>query len=242
MPLDFNKYLVFVDEAGDHQLHPYDTQFPVFVLAFCIIERTHYANFIAPQLLSLKLKYFQDSHVILHEREIRKAKGEFSFLTNETLRTEFLNDLNGIIANAEFKVISTVIRKDHLTARYHTPQNPYTLGASFCLERLLYFLNTERQRQPTTVAFEARGKNEDKDLELAFLRKTQEDGFQNRFQIKIVPKISNCLGLQLADMIARPIGRYVMNPAQPNRAYDIIKTKFHSLGGRIDGYGLKIFP
>jgi hypothetical protein len=33
----------------------------------------------------------------------------------------------------------------------------------------------------------------------------------------------NCGGLQIADLIARPIGRSVLNPAQKNRAYDLIE-------------------
>ena len=94
----------------------------------------------------------------------------------------------------------------------------------------------------TTVSFEARGKKEDEDLELTFLRLTQNENYQGRFDIKILPKISNCLGLQLADLVARPIGRHVMNPEQPNRAFDIIKNKIDSKNGKLEGYGLKIFP
>jgi len=38
-------------------------------------------------------------------------------------------------------------------------------------------------------------------------------------------KKANLLGLQLADLIARPIGRHVLNPNQPNRAFDILSSK-----------------
>ena len=48
---------------------------------------------------------------------------------------------------------------------------------------------------------------------------------------------------QLADLTARPIGRYVMNPGQPNRAYALIQEKLdRSPKGVISGYGLKIYP
>jgi hypothetical protein len=43
------------------------------------------------------------------------------------------------------------------------------------------------------------------------------------------------LGLQFADLIARPIGNYILHPEQPNRAWEIIKAK-------ICKDGLVIFP
>jgi hypothetical protein len=206
------------------------------------VERNHYAEFIAPQLLKIKLKYFQDSHVIFHEREIRKAERNFSFLTKESIRTEFFADLSDFMFQAQFTVIASVIRKDHLQSKYLEPGNPYILGTDLCVQRLLSFLNRHNESLPTTVAFEARGKKEDADLELAFFRLMQEQEYAGRFQIKILPKISNCCGLQLADLIARPIGRYVLDPNQPNKAYNIICEKLDSYNGGVDGYGLKVFP
>lgn len=61
-------------------------------------------------------------------------------------------------------------------------------------------------------------------------------------------KTSNSAGLQLADLVARPIGRHVLNPAQPNPAFDVLQRNFYCEGGRQaveDGYdqwGLKHFP
>jgi hypothetical protein len=46
-------------------------------------------------------------------------------------------------------------------------------------------------------------------------------------------KAANSTGLQLADLTARPIGLSALRPGQPNRAFDIIRSK---LGG------LKCFP
>ncbi len=238
----FNNYLVFADEAGDHLLRPHYPEFPLFVLAFCIVERTHYADFIVPQLLRLKLKYFQDPHVIFHEREIRKAEDKFAFLTDRTIRETFFADLNAFMTEAQFTVIASVIHKQRLQDRYPEPRNPYRIGAQFCLERLAYFLNKRGEKRPVTVAFEARGRNEDEDLELTCLRLMQAPALAGRFHIKILPKISNCCGLQLADLIARPIGRYVLDPGQPNRAFDIIRQKMDKSGDKIDGYGLKVFP
>jgi len=56
-------------------------------------------------------------------------------------------------------------------------------------------------------------------------------------------KKSNSTGLQLADLIARPIGLHVLKPEQDNRAFAIIDDKFYRNGKGIrNGYGLKCFP
>ena len=34
----FSKYIVYVDESGDHGMQTIDPQFPVFVLAFCVFR------------------------------------------------------------------------------------------------------------------------------------------------------------------------------------------------------------
>lgn len=239
---NFNDYLVFADEAGDHLLKPHFPEFPLFVLAFCVINRKHYASYVVPELLRIKLKYFQDPYVIFHERDIRKAIGDFEFLVKKEIRENFLDDLNQFFEKAQFTVIASVIRKDILGNIYSEPDNPYDIGTKFCMERLLYFLNRHDQKLPSTIIFEARGKKEDKDLELTFLRLMQKRDFQGRFNMRILPKIADCTGLQIADLVARPIGRYVLNPNQPNRAFDIIKHKIDSPNGKMDGYGLKIFP
>jgi hypothetical protein len=44
MPTEFSDYVVYVDESGDHGLASIDPEFPVFVLAFCVFEKSHYIN------------------------------------------------------------------------------------------------------------------------------------------------------------------------------------------------------
>lgn len=65
-----------------------------------------------------------------------------------------------------------------------------------------------------------------------------------RFELMVMgDKKCNSAGLQLADLVARPIGRKVMNPAQPNRAYEILERKFRrSPRGSVRGWGLKVSP
>ncbi len=47
---EFSKYIVYVDESGDHSLQSVDDNYPIFVLAFCVFHKRHYSESIVPAL------------------------------------------------------------------------------------------------------------------------------------------------------------------------------------------------
>jgi hypothetical protein len=98
----------------------------------------------------------------------------------------------------------------------------------------------------THVVVEKRGKQEDAELELEFRRVCDGNNYLRKpfsFEIVFADKKSNSAGLQMADLIARPVGMKILRPDQPNRAYDIIERKFYRNGkSQINGWGLKCFP
>jgi hypothetical protein len=92
---------------------------------------------------------------------------------------------------------------------------------------------------------EKRGNNEDRDLELEFRRICNGDNRHREkfsFQIIFADKKSNSTGLQIADLVARPIGMRILNPNQSNRAVDVLKGKLLKRNGDIDRWGLRKFP
>ncbi len=63
------------------------------------------------------------------------------------------------------------------------------------------------------------------------------------FDIAFVDKKSNSAGLQLADLVARPVGMNILRPKQVNRAFDAVRGKFYvNQTGKLPGWGLKCFP
>lgn len=239
-------YIVFVDESGDHSLTSIDDDYPLFVLCFCILSKQDYARLVVPRLKRIKFETFGHDCVILHEADIRRKRGPFSMLSKEP-RERFLNQLTAVIDEAPMTVVAVVIHKRHLKDRYNRPYNPYHIGIQYGLERVRHYLCLAGQHDRTThVVCEARGSKEDQDLELAFRRVCDGDNANHvpyPFEIVICDKKSNSEGLQLADLMARPIGLHVLRPDQPNRAYDILATKFFTGGGGlVAGNGLKIFP
>ncbi len=240
----FGEYIIYVDESGDHSLENVNKEFPLFVLAFCIFKKSDYANIAVTKVKEFKFKYFGHDIINLHEREIRKQEGCFSILRTAETRNCFMTDLSGLIDKTPFSVIATVIQKDKL---YNKNKNPYDIAMKFCVERLYKFLRDKKQlNKETNIIFEQRGKNEDAKLELEFRRVVDGNNCdQQKYPFKIIfaSKKYNSAGLQLADMIARPIGLHILKPNQENRAFDIIQKKLHkSKNGTTKGFGLKIFP
>lgn len=249
---NYSKYIVYVDESGDHGLKTVDEQYPLFVLVFCVFHKNHYSERLVPALQEFKFSYFGHDQVILHENDIRKEKGVFNILRNRAQKNKFLKELSCIIESSNFILISCVIDKRSLDKRVHRESNPYHIAVKLCLETLFEFLREKRQHEKRThVVVECRGKKEDNALALEFRKVCNGD---NRlamplpFHILFADKKALSSGLQLADLIARPIGLSVLRPHQENQAFDILKYKFYCAGGpkkAAVGYanlGLKIYP
>lgn len=241
----FSDFIVYVDESGDHGLATVDPQSPIFVLACCVFEKTSYAERICPRLRRMKFDYFGHDMVVLHEREIRKTVGPYRVLLDKQVRDRFFVDLNGIMADAPFTLIACAIDKQRL-AGAQKAENPYHLALAGCLDRLMQFLTEHGQADRMThVVCEARGKREDGELELEFRRIC--DGANRSMarlplDIVVASKQANAAGLQLADLVARPIARHCMNPDQPNRAWDILAPKLYRQEGATDAVGLIQMP
>jgi hypothetical protein len=239
----FSKLIVYVDESGDHG--PVSAEFPVFVLAFCIFDKHEYANTVTSYMHRLKFKHFGHDAVVMHERDIRKSTGPFTLLINPVARNAFLSDISVLIEKSPLVLIAAVIDKAKLAAQHAEPPNPYHLALKFGLERIHRHRAGLHDEGKLHVVFESRGKREDEELELEFRRVCDANATGQRLEFEAVfaKKEANHCGLQLADLVARPIGRHFMNPGQSNRAYEQIEKKFRrSPDGSVHGWGLKCFP
>jgi hypothetical protein len=247
----FSNFVVYVDESGDHGMQNIDSSYPLFVLAFCIFYKKHYSERVVPALQKFKFNHFGHDIVILHERDIRKEKGPFKFAT-ALHRDAFLGELTDIIDRSNFILASCVIDKTKLEDGDADSRNLYHTALGYCLETLYAFLEEKGQADKRThVVFECRGKKEDRDLELEFRRicaGANKLGISFPFDVIMADKKANSAGLQLADLVARPVGLHLLRPTQANRAFDVLKLKFFCCGGRenvgtgFEDWGLKIYP
>lgn len=244
---NFSDYIVYVDESGDHGLVSIDVEYPVFVLVFCIFQKQEYIDNITPALGRFKMQFWGHSEIVLHERDIRKPKNEFTILFDSSIRQTFLRELSRLISSTSFTIVASVVDKKKLMSQYSKPDNPYEISLSFGLERVFRYLDDiDQSDRRTPVVVERRGKREDEELELSFRRIRDGANYLNKklpYDLIIIDKKANSTGLQIADLTARPIGIKTLRPDQPNQAYDIILQKFRkSPKGGVKGWGLKIFP
>ena len=230
---NFSEYLIFADESGDHGLTSINLENPIFVLAFCVFKKIDYISTVKQVITKLKLDFWGHDLAILHNHEIRKSKGEFSFLFNEDIRLKFLSELNKAIESIPFSVIAAAIDKRNVKRDHPNSDNPYLIALGFCLEHTYAFLKDKNQlKHLTHIVVECRGKIEDQGLEFAFRRisdQASQQGEHYPFDIKFADKKTNSCGLQIADLVAHPIARHVIKPDQPNIAFNVVKNKLFGL-------------
>ena len=241
--LEHSDYIVYVDESGDHSLESINPRYPLFVLVFCVFQKNHYAQRVIPALSSLKISIFGHELIILHEQEIRKKTGVFNKL-NLASREALMDALSNLVAETDVTLIPIVIDKCALKRLGPDPTHVYHFAMQLGLERLYQLLRKHNQHnQITHIIFEARGRSEDTALELEFLRICVGHNSLHQklpFEIVIADKKTNSVGLQIADIAARPIGLSVLRPDQPNRAFAILKGKLYQDRG--DQSSPFIFP
>ena len=228
-----SNYLIFVDESGDHHLNKYPKEYPMFVLAFIIISKDEYCDRLLPRFSRLKLKYFPDVSTIFHEREIRKAEKRFVFLTDVNTRKSFQADLSAMMTEIDYRIVAVAVNKEEKPKRNILTEDLYELGVKLGLTKAEDFLKSQNDFNYTTVTFESRAYSIDgyRQADEQLYKYFKETAHEN-FGIEIHIKSAGGLGLQFADMIARPIGIHILRPEQPNRAWKIIKEKI-CLGGLV---------
>lgn len=242
---EFGDYLVFVDESGDHSLTSINPQYPAFVLAFAMIRKADYSQQVCRDLQEFKIRHWGHDEIVLHERDIRKPHGAFSFLIQRHRREPFLSELTSLMQELPATIVAVIIDKHAFAARHAAdhPGGTYDYAMETGLNAVFQFLKSRGQAERSThIVVECRGRKEDKELELTFRRFcdiTNAHSRQLPFELVMVPKTANSAGLQLADLIARPIGLHHLRPNQPNRAFEIIQSKLHrNADAETEGVGL----
>jgi hypothetical protein len=241
------KYILFIDESGDHGLKNIDPNFPVFVLSGCIFSEEEYVEF-DRELNTLKTFIWNSQHVIFHSRDIRKCNNEFQVLFNLEKKELFYNKLNLIISNSNFNILSSVIDKEKYIKNFGKLGDVYSISLSFIIECAILFLKDLNIDVDLEIIVEKRGKLEDNELLKHYnevynfgtgnVSASQIKKYNTRFKFK--SKKENINGLQLADLVAYPIARYILEPKRVNLAFDIIENKIYSKMKK--KIGLKIFP
>jgi hypothetical protein len=246
--------ILFLDESGDHSLSAIDAQFPVFVLCGVIMEEDYHQHTATERLNAFKMRLFGNREIVLHTADFTRNKSGFEAMSSHEFRTEFFNSLQSLVSGLEFKIVACVIKKeDHLQKYGLNALDPYLLSLSLLVERFIF----ECGSAGGTLVAEGRNPTLDNALDLAFLDlKIRGTSYISATKVQrrirnfaIRQKRDNITGLQLADLVATPIGRHALGKATYPRYFDqgtffsILRSKFRqSWNGEIEGMGLVVLP
>jgi hypothetical protein len=234
---------LYLDESGDHCPcgdHPAIGQ-RYLGLVGVIFSADAYDRF-RTDLEALKqrhLAYDVDDPPILHREDIVQRRRAFHVLRDNAVLLRFDAELLDLIASTDYRVIATVIDKHKYSKKRRALQHPYHVALLALLRQYCAWLEDVDQRG--YVIAESRGGTEDRDLSDAYRRAATRDlprQAQYRLtsrQVKIRKKATNVAGLQLADLLAHPLTRDVLQvfghlPQGPGRfgqrIADAVRAKY----------------
>lgn len=253
-------YRIYIDESGDHTYHSLDDPARRYLgLTGCIIAAEYYRTTFHLALENLKQKHFPhnpDEPVILHRNDVINRKGAFWRLRDANNLEAFNRDILRFFAEQKYVLITVVIGKKSHRERYaESAFHPYHYCLTALLERYCGFLNFYNAEGD--VMAETRQTKEDTKLRAAY-RKIYETGtfyrsddfFRNVLssnKLKLKPKTSNIVGLQLADLLAYPSKQEILVIKKriaklgsfSKQIRKVIQPKYNQqiYQGRITGYG-----
>lgn len=249
MPLNCRSVkTLYLDESGDHSLRIIDPQYPVFVLAGVLVETEYGQKELEQAVSRFKDDLFGRSDFVLRTADICRNRGVFEPLKNRVTRESFYEELNRLMRDLEYQVLACAIDKPRHARRYGSYAfDPYMLSLEVLVERLCYEVSA---REGGQIIAEKRNHHLDKQLELAW-QKTKESGtsfvsaqdVQEKIRdLRLRSKQDNIAGLQLADLVASPIGRHVIGK-KPKEDFRIVESKLRrNWKGDYKGFGLVVLP
>ncbi|MFM2024641.1 MAG: hypothetical protein RLZZ56_654 [Actinomycetota bacterium] len=214
-----SKFIVYVDESGNQSTKSVEPEYPIFVLAMCVFDIELYINQVVPAFQKLKFKWLGHDMTIFHSSDIRRMHGEFAFLKDENQYRQFHEELAECIGAANFEIVHSLIDRRTVALELHVDE-VYGSASAQALEKLSRLLEGQREDpKDSCIVFESRGFRQDQKL----LSQIKDLGWSGK--VRFASKLSVSTGLQIADLVARPIGLSYLSPDSPTKAFTVIENK-----------------
>ena len=242
-------FTLFIDECGDPNLEKFDKTFPIFTLCGVLISDKKLV-YLENEVNVLKKDLWGNKDVIFHSREIRNCSKDFVNLLDKDTKMRFYNKINEILgAEDVYVIVCCCILKEPFIERFNTGEDVYGLSLKYLIERAIFHIDDSTDGSARLrIVVERRNPNQNQAL-LKYYNGLRVKGTKwitaERLTDRIksfsfVGKKDNVIGLQVADLIAYPISRQILNPDRPNPAFQIIDKNIYTYkGARL---GLKIIP
>lgn len=249
-------YIMYIDESGD--TIPLSRNGKKFlVLTGCIIKAEEKIS-VERELRDIKIRYYQNPDIEIKSNFLRYANPDI-LDCNSPLKlhdrekyNQLETDISAYLKNIPATLISVAIGKQEFWNKYPA-KNPYDSAYIFLLERFQMFLQKEKALgiciiDPREGRVEKHYIGESIDKAHHVLR---FDG--SKLGVKCDNVIERVLfstsdlnvGIQIADLFCYPIFHvleYNKKAGEYWRYNDVTRPKLHTIEGRLDGIGLKVFP
>ena len=241
---------MYVDESGDDVMEPgkwskHEARY--LGLTGVVIASETYRTSTHPEFEALKQEFFPydpDEPLVLVRQKIVQKKDGFEVLQYQEIATNWEERVLQFFETHVSQIITIVLdKKMYLQSGLQSDRRPYGYCANALVDKYALWLNSVGGTGD--VMAETRGKREDQELKDDFhrymtgngnLQGTQESRLRiSSNQIKLNLKSRNITGLQLADLLAYPSMRGVLQENEhtlnnpPTRAtrrfYEVIRSK-----------------
>lgn len=183
-----------------------------------------------PAFKAYKLRLFGNESAPLHERDIRRGDGAFRRLAGPQARAEAEQQLRNLLRELPFSIVAVGVRKDRFVALRGRSATPYE---RWFVEAILAYLSVMPgvgvTLPPAEIVVDSRGEKEDRQLRSAVDSLIRADALamsSARFQIRFARKAEIEVGVEIADLIANPIARRVLNEEHPMVPFQLLEPKF----------------
>lgn len=242
-------YTLYIDECGDPNLEKIDKTFPIFTLCGILVPE-HKKKWLETEIKSLKRELWGTENVIFHSREIRNHSKAFVNLLNEDIKERFYYRINEILGTEDvYVIVCCCILKEPFVERFNTGEDVYGLSLKYLIERAIFHIDDcTGGNAKLRIVVERRNPNQNNAL-LKYYNGLRHTGTKWVTAERLLDRIKgfsfeykrdNIIGLQVADLIAYPISRKILNPERTNPAFEVISKHIYTFKGAT--LGLKIIP
>lgn len=239
------EYILFLDESNVTKKNPY------LLLGGIIISRKVYKNVLIPNILDCK-NILGNPHIIFHYTDIIKKQNAFSCMCGDpNMCNSFWRKLQDGLINTDFKILSSYIDVRRYNSEYpkNISHDSYELLFSTVINNYIHFLSKNNSRG--SIIFEAREETQNKKIQQYYfhiLKYGTNIFHSNAIEDYITTtsflvKEENCIGLQIADLIAYNCVKHINKNLIKHKMWDIIESKIYDgYCNDIETYGLvKLF-
>ena len=240
-----NEYILFLDESNVTNSNPY------LLLGGIIISRKEYKETLIPDLQQCK-SILGNPHIIFHYTDILKKQTDFSCMCgNPDMGKSFWEQLYNGMNKASFKVLSSYIDVKKYNAEYPLKycRDSYELLFSKIINSYIHFLHKRKARG--SIIFESREETQNRKIQNYYFHvmKYGTDVYKKEAieqyitTTSFLVKEENCIGLQIADIIAYNCVKHINNKPIKHNMWEVISPKIYDGDNKdVDSYGIvKLF-